>query len=245
MLKSLSFTALALTFLSGNALADDVRTRYLMTTLSEAVPHVKIVDIKESELTGLYQVNLESGIVYATADGKFILQGDLLGIDKEGITNFTEKALNAKRVKEIAAFKSSDMIIYSPKGKPKHTLTMFTDVDCGFCRKQHEEIAKLNAAGVEVRYIPFPRNGVDTDTGKKMQNVWCQRDRKRAISNVKTDAPVPNAPASCKSTAVANGFALGQRVGVSGTPAIFNENGQQLGGYLTFEQMAPMLPNVK
>lgn len=239
MKKTLIAMALAMGFVAP-AVAEpnenEMRARLITSVLSEAVPNVKVVGVKESPLPGLFEVELTGGIVYATADAKHILQGDLLAINGREVTNLTDKSLSVKRVKEINAFPKKHMITYKAKGKEKAAVTIFTDVDCGFCRKQHLELTELNKAGVTVNYVPYPRGGMESQTAGKMHDVWCASDRKTAITAVKTDQPAVSAKPKCKSP-VKDGFELGQRIGVTGTPAIYDKTGKYIGGYLTAEQM--------
>ena len=223
---------------------NDLRARYITSVLNEVVPHVKIVDVKESELPGLYQVNLESGIVYASGDAKFVLQGDLLEVVNHKIVNRTENALGVKRAGLLAKFNTADMIVFKPKTKSKHDLTIFTDVDCGFCQRQHQEVPKLVAAGITVRYIPYPRTGTDSETANKMRRVWCSQDRAKALTTAKSGGAIDSAShSSCAAAeaAVAAGYALGQKVGVNGTPAIYTNTGKQIGGYLSAESIISTL----
>ena len=218
----------------------DLRQRLITTVISEAVPTATVVAVRESELKGLYEVELESGIVYATADGKYILQGDLLNVNGKLIRNVTDLSLAKKRVKDLATFPVKNMIVYSPRFKTKKTVTIFTDVDCGYCRKQHQELDALLSAGIAVRYIPYPRSGVEGATASKMANVWCAKDRKKAITDAKSDGPLVESKSDCTSI-MKEGYALGRRLGVTGTPAIYDDTGKQLGGYLTAEQLKKAL----
>lgn len=222
----------------------DLRARYITSVLGEVVPHVKIVDVKESELPGLYQVNLESGIVYASGDAKFVLQGDLLEVVNHKIVNRTENALSLKRAGQLAKFSAADMIVFKSKTKPKHVLTIFTDVDCGFCQRQHLEVPKLVSAGITVRYVPYPRTGTDSETANKMRSVWCSQDRAKALATAKSGGALgspSNASCAAADAAVAAGYALGQKIGVNGTPAIFTDTGKQIGGYLSADSIISTL----
>src|SRR5690606_2456475 len=130
-----------------------------------------------------------------------------------------------------------EMIIFKP-AKVKHTITVFTDVECGYCRKLHNEIADLNQRGVQVRYLAYPRTGPGTDDWRKMEAVWCSMDRKKAITDAKAGREVKSQQCS---TPIAKQFKLGEQLGVRGTPAIFTSGGDYIGGYLTPDQMVKEL----
>jgi thiol:disulfide interchange protein DsbC len=131
------------------------------------------------------------------------------------------------------------MIVFKPKGEVKHTVTIFTDIDCGYCRQLHREMAKINDLGIEVHYLFYPRTGRDTESWEKADKVWCARDRNGALTRAKLGGEVPEA--KCASTPVETHYTLGKRIGVRGTPAVFTENGDYIGGYLAPNSLAKVL----
>jgi len=137
-------------------------------------------------------------------------------------------ALADYRSKLIATIPKSERIVFAPPNA-KYTITVFTDIECGYCRKLHGEIGELNRQGIAVEYLAFPRMGLGSQDHKDMISVWCSSDRKRALTDAKAGKPV--APRDCKNP-VTMEFDVGQRIGVSGTPAIYSTEGVQLGGYL-------------
>jgi thiol:disulfide interchange protein DsbC len=143
------------------------------------------------------------------------------------------------RVQKLAAVKREDMVIFSPQGKPKSYVTVFTDIDCGFCRKLHKEVPKLNAMGIEVRYLAYPRSGVPSPSADKLITVWCAKDRREALTQMKNGATLPTQ--TCASNAVAAQYQLGNELGISGTPALFTPNGELLPGYMPAEELAATL----
>jgi len=128
-------------------------------------------------------------------------------------------------------------IIFSP-AKPKYRITVFTDIDCGYCRKMHTQIADYNKAGISVEYLFFPRAGVPSESYTKAVNVWCAADQRKALTDAKADRPV--AKKTCANP-VAMDYELGQKIGVDGTPAIYAADGTQLGGYLAPAEMLARL----
>lgn len=212
--------------------------------LSQAAPQSKIVSVSASPIAGVYAVELDGGMVYASADGQYLIQGDMLQIKGKEIVNITDQANAKRRVALLNAIDKRDEIIFPAKGKAKAVITVFTDVDCGYCRKLHEEVPAMNAKGIEVRYLAYPRDlprvGASAGTGARMTEIWCNANRAQALTLAKQGRPVPAGKADCKAPIGAQ-FALGRQMGVTGTPAIFNVKGEQLGGYITADRAAAAL----
>ena len=195
---------------------------------------VKIVSIKQSPSPALYTLLMEDGNeIYATTDGAFILAGQLFWNVDGKATNLTELAQKKSALEKLAGVKESDMITY-PAEKTKAVITVFTDVDCPYCQVLHKDLPKLNAAGIEVRYLAYPRMGVNTKTFKKMEQVWCSKDRRQAMDIAKTSDLT--ATGACENP-VADQYHLGQSLGVQGTPTIFLETGDKLSGYSSADRL--------
>jgi thiol:disulfide interchange protein DsbC len=177
-------------------------------------------------VTGFYEVSIGASIAYASQDGKYVFMGDLL--DMTSKSNLTEAKRTASRKQLIDQVGEKNMIVMAPK-QVKHTITVFTDIDCGYCRKLHQDVPALNKDGVKVRYLAFPRSGPGTESFRKYEYVWCAKDRVKAVTNAKAGGPIEEK--NC-SNPIARQYELGQRVGVEGTPAIVLENGEMLPGYL-------------
>lgn len=203
-------------------------------------PGVSAQNIKPSPVNGVYEVDVGGDVSYVSADGRYIIAGDLYEIDTR--RNLTEDLRMTARVRELAKLNERDMIIFKPTGAVRHTVTVFTDVDCGYCRKLHGEIAQLNDMGIEVRYLAYPRRGPGSADWTKMEAVWCSKDRKAAITQAKQGQAV-NA-AKC-ATPVASQYELGGELGVRGTPAIFSATGEYIGGYLAPAGMRQKLDGLK
>ncbi|EEF22618.1 Thiol:disulfide interchange protein dsbC precursor, putative, partial [Ricinus communis] len=161
-LKRLSVAAaLVGAMCSGLAVAADAPEAVIKTTLEAARPDAKVQSVVRSEMPGLYTVKFVNGPqVYATPDGKYFVLGDLYQVEQKGFVNLAEQKRNGERAKLLADLKPEDMIIFKPKGETKAAITVFTDVDCGYCRKLHKEVPQLNAMGIEVRYLAYPRAGI-------------------------------------------------------------------------------------
>ena len=203
--------------------------------LRQLDPEFKIDQMELSPVQGLYEVTLGTQVVYVTADGKYLLQGHLMDLGKR--EDITETKLNRVKKSALAKVSIDQMIVFSP-ANPKYTITVFTDIDCGYCRKLHSEINDFMAEGIAVRYLFFPRSGLGTPSYKKAVSVWCAADRKQAL----TDAKAGKEPSEKTCTnPVAENMKLGELLGVTGTPAILLEDGQLLPGYMPAKRMAGLL----
>lgn len=197
----------------------------------------KAEELHASPIPGIYELARGTEIAYVSADGKYAIAGDMyeLGTDK----NLTETTRRTERTKLLASVPESQMVVFSPKD-PKYTISVFTDVDCTYCRKLHSQIADYNRLGIKVRYLFFPRSGPDTESWAKAEAVWCAANRGEALTRAKRGEELSK-PKSCSNTPVAREYQLGEDVGVRGTPAIVLENGEMLPGYLPPAQLAAHL----
>jgi thiol:disulfide interchange protein DsbC len=195
--------------------------------IAKKFPGAKVEDVRPSPVPGVYEVPLGADTAYVSADGRYLFAGDLFEIDSR--VNLTEANRSAGRTRLLAKIDERDAIVFG-SASAKHTITVFTDVDCGYCRKLHSEIDQLNKLGVRVRYLAYPRSGPGSDDWRKMEQVWCSDDRKAAITKAKLDQEVK--ASNCGATPVAKQFQLGEDLGVRGTPAIFTTGGDYIGGYL-------------
>jgi thiol:disulfide interchange protein DsbC len=188
----------------------------------------KLEDLRPSPIAGIYEFMQGADISYLTADGKYFLDGNLYDMDSR--ENLTEAQRTHARVAMISAVPESQMLIFGPKNA-QYTITVFTDVDCAYCRKLHSEMAELNRLGVRVRYMFYPRTGPNTESWKKAEVVWCSANRNEALTRAKAGAQL-DLTKVCDGTPVAREYALGQSIGVHGTPAIVTENGDYIAGYM-------------
>lgn len=231
--------ALGLGLLAGQAMADGPED-VIRAKLKLAFPTAVVTAIKPTPVPGFYEVDSQNyENIYISADGRFMLQGDLLEIRGSQIVNISDEAMSAQRKVALAKVDRKDMIVFPAAGnKPKAAVYVFTDVDCGYCRKMHTEVPKLNKMGIEVRYLAFPRTGPKSNAAAKMDKVWCAVDRNSALTDAKKGGSNTGAQkAGCKSP-VAEQFALGVALGVKGTPSVFLEDGTQVGGYVAADELA-------
>ena len=194
--------------------------------------------IRPSAVPGLYEVMFGAEVLYVTGNGRYGLQGELM--DLEAGKNLSEVARTGIRRQMLGTLDESQMIVFSP-ANPRHTLTVFTDVDCGYCRKMHAEMDQLNSYGIAVRYLMFPRNGMSSVSYKKSVSVWCAADPKAAITRAKAGEEV--AEVNCDNP-VQSQWLLGQQMGVTGTPALFTNDGTLIRGYRSAKNLAALLDDM-
>jgi thiol:disulfide interchange protein DsbC len=219
--------------LCGVALAAESDPR---AAIVKKFPELKVDDVQPSPVPGISQIPMGADMAYVSADGRYLFAGGLFEIETR--VNLTEQGRASNRVKLLAKLDERDMIVFSPQ-VVKHTITVFTDVECGYCRKLHSQIDQLTKLGVKVRYAAYPRSGPDTDDWRKMEAVWCAKDRQSAITQAKLGQVVKGE--KCGATPVARQFQLGEDLGVRGTPAIFSPSGEYIGGYLPPAELVKQL----
>lgn len=212
----------------------------LAVRLKQARPNLPITSVKQSALPGFYVVGIGDGQqIYVSADGKHFLTGDLYQVNDHGFVNLSENQRAARRKKLIDAVSPKDMIVFAPpKNKVKATITVFTDVDCPFCRKFHQEVPELNSMGIAVRYLAYPRTGIGSASYHKMVSTWCAADPKKALTDAKLGEPIP--PRTCPNP-VAMEYNLGNEVGVTGTPSLVYADGRMVPGYVPAKVLARSL----
>jgi thiol:disulfide interchange protein DsbC len=192
-------------------------------------------DFRATPVSGIYEYRHGAEIIYVTEDGRYAFTGDLFSMAER--VNITEARRKELRQKLLADVPESSMVIF-PAAHPKFTITVFTDVDCVYCRKLHSQIAEYNRLGVTVRYLAFPRNGPGTESWTKAQQVWCSPDRRSALTRAKLGEALH--VARCDDP-VAREYALGRALGINGTPGIFTSSGDMLPGYMPPEELVSEL----
>ena len=205
---------------------------------------VPIVEVKPAAFPGLFQVTLKSGeTLYTNDTGSHFVVGDMFKVsDAGGLVNLTEEAKKGDRIALMESNDASDAITFAAEGEKKASITVFTDVDCFYCRKLHKEIADINALGIEVRYLAFPRAGAGSPAHMTMDSVWCAADneRKDLLTQAKKGDSLPQASSSCESPVLAQ-MNVGRKAGVTGTPALVLEDGTLVPGYVPAARLAEML----
>lgn len=218
---------------NASADSDGAVVKALQANLNTSGIEENIISAVPTDMDGIYWVTAEGLPSFFTdKSGKHIIQGQIISVG-EALPVDISAALVASTAQEaLKAVDKKDMVIYPAIGETKSVVYAFTDADCGYCRKLHEEMDDINARGIEVRYLAWPRS---QESVPKMEAIWCSQDRKAAMNQGKMGADV-QAP-SCTSP-VQEHMALGAKLGVRGTPAIFTEAGQQVGGYLPAAELA-------
>jgi len=196
--------------------------------------------VAESHLAGFYEVQVQGGpLLYVSADGKHFFDGNLYMVEPGQFVSIRDIRLSEERKTIFATRTTEDMIIFKPQGATKAIMNVFTDVDCGYCRKLHQEVPQLNAMGIEVRYLAYPRAGIPSESYNKIATAWCAKDQQETLTRIKNREAVANKV--CADNPVAEHFALGQRIGVTGTPAIVLMDGTLVPGYQPAASFAQML----
>ena len=219
----------------GQAAAPGTAAAHATAALKKIDPAIKVDSITAAPVPGFQQAIVGGQVLYVSNDGKYLMQGTLYDIANK--RDAGAPALAAMRKDLLREIPLKDRIVFAP-ANPKHTVTVFTDVECGYCRKMHSEIAEYLKQGIAVQYVAFPRMGLASEDFKKMVAVWCSNDRKQALTRAKLDKPVVSA--NCTNP-VAMQYRLGQRMGLEGTPMVLAEDGTQLGGYLPPAQLRQAL----
>ena len=216
--------------------ADEAAIRQAMT---KSMPSVKVDSVKPAVVKGLFEVVVGANIYYVSEDGKYLLQGRL--VDVAARKDLTEEKLNVTRKLSIEKMGQANMIVFKPK-ITKYTVTIFTDIDCGYCRKLHSEIDQYLAQGITIQYLFFPRAGKGSDSYNKAVSVWCAEDRNAALTAAKKDQKLPEK--TCDNP-IDEHMQLAAEFDVKGTPMIISENGNVYPGYLPAKQLVEALENEK
>ena len=218
----------------------DLSTEAIKVLLEKKLAGIEISSVEPSPKEGFYQAFYGGQVLYISTDGRFLFSGTLLGLSGDEPVNLTEEAVSTKasemsphRKAVIASIKEDDMVVFKAE-KEEFAITVFTDVDCAYCRKLHKEVPQLNAAGITVRYLAFPRAGVGSSAYDKLVSVWCSDDRTLAMDNAKLKRQF--SPKTCANPVAAQ-YQLTRKFGLSGTPALILPDGELIAGYVPFERL--------
>ena len=222
---------------AGSSTSADIKPGDPRIALAAKIPGARPEDLRATPVPGIYELAHGTDVSYVTADAKYVCSGDLYQITSHGsFPNLTEARRRElempqwrTRLAKLAAIPESEMLVFGP-ADARHTITVFTDVDCPWCRKLHSQIAQYNQLGIKVRYLFFPRTGPDTESWYRAEAVWCAGDRKLAFTRATNDQPIEMK--RCGKDPVARDYKLGREQGVTGTPGIVLETGELLPGYL-------------
>ena len=212
---------------------DDAALVEVRSKMSDMFESIDPENITVSPVDGWFTIQQGSIIAYVSDDGRYLLQGDL--IDLENQVNLSELSRNDARRQLMATLKDDEAILFSP-ADVKYSVTIFTDVECTYCRKMHSQIDEYLDQGIQVRYALYPRNGPASKSWSTSEKVWCAKDRNQALTAAKLDREFDSS--QCDSAMVSNHYRVGRDIGLSGTPAIVLEDGTLIGGYLPPAQLS-------
>ena len=207
--------------------------------IAAKVPGTKPEDVHPSPIPGVFELMQGTQAAYVSNDGKYAIVGDLYDLAKND--DLTESRRRDIRLNLLATIPESQMVIFGPENA-RHTITVFTDVDCAYCRKLHSQIADYNRLGIRVRYVFYPRTGPNTESWTKAEQVWCSADRREALTRAKKGEPLT--AKACPDNPVAREYELGRKFDLQGTPAIVLGNGDMLPGYVSPIELAQELRSV-
>ena len=198
-------------------------------------PDTTIESIEPSSLKGIYKVYYgDLQPIYVSEDGNFFIYGDMYKIGSNDITNLTKEEIKGRRSDILDSIPADELIIFKSNNELV-SITVFTDVDCGYCRKLHSQIDEYNQAGITIKYAAFPRSGIGTQTFTKMVGAWCSEDPKQAMTDLKNDKKL-NLD-FCEEQPIARHYIIGQKLGINGTPAIITPDGDLIPGYVSPEEL--------
>lgn len=230
--KSIFLAAIAGMF----ALTAQADTAKIKEQLSQSIPGLQVESVAKSEIEGLYRVeSSNSDTIFTNADASFFINGSMFAVQEGRVVNLSEQRKGAKRAKQLAAIAPEDRIVFPAEGETKARIAVFTDIDCGYCRKLHKEVPELNRLGVEVSYLAYPRAGIGSPSYDKIVSAWCSEDKLQALTEAKQGISIPSK--TCANPVAAQ-FELGGQMGVRGTPAIVLEDGTMVPGYMPAQQLA-------
>ncbi|MDH4275593.1 MAG: DsbC family protein [Gammaproteobacteria bacterium] len=220
--------------------ADTAEQQKATKALATILPGMTPDSVAPSKLPGIYEAVFGTQVIYVSKDGKFLFQGDI--IDVAAQKNITEATRSKQRLKLLNAMDESEMIVFAPK-KTKYTVTIFTDVDCGYCRKLHNEIDQYLDRGIRIRYLAFPRSGENTESYYKAVTVWCSDDKQKALTRSKTGEELPKNV--CANNPVRKHMQWASDFNVNGTPTLILENGDVIPGYVPAPKLEKILAQAK
>ncbi len=203
--------------------------------LHNLLPDKRPDAVQATPVGGLYEARFGTSVLYISADGRYLIDGNLL--DMEQRKNLTEVTIERARVEILGQLDEAEMVLYLPQ-ETRRTLTIFTDIDCPYCVRLHEERKALLDAGVKLRYLLYPRAGINSPSWDKAVNVWCSENRAEALTDAKAGVELESK--SCE-TPILSHIRLASTFGLKGTPHIVVDNGEVIGGYMPAQKLIERL----
>ncbi|MDG2140950.1 MAG: DsbC family protein [Gammaproteobacteria bacterium] len=200
---------------------------------------LQILAIKDTPLTDIFEIELNTGeLLYSDITGSYLFAGDMYETTISGLVNLSSGTRQSRTQEKIANIAEDEMIIYTPEVDVKATLTVFTDVDCTYCRALHKDVEALLEQGIKIRYLAYPRGGEAADSYEKMISVWCSGDRHKSLTQAKNGQNLPKR--ECE-TPILDHYQLGNEIGISGTPALIFPDGRLIPGYMDVDRLVALL----
>lgn len=215
---------------------DNAELELVRQKIGEMFEMIGPEDVNTSPVDGWYTIQKGSVVAYVSADGRYLLQGDLIDLDTQ--VNLSEMGRTDARRELMSTVSDDEVIKFSPSDI-KYSVSIFTDVDCTYCRRLHSQIDEYMAHGIEVRYLLYPRNGPASPSWNTAEEVWCASDRPNALTLAKLDREFPTS--KCDASIVLDHYVIGRDVGLNGTPAIVFDDGTLIAGYLPPDQLKARL----
>ncbi|MFT6030140.1 MAG: thiol:disulfide interchange protein DsbC [Oleiphilaceae bacterium] len=213
--------------------------KLLSDNLSQSIPGLVIKSVEKTKMDGLFQVETTSGeILFSSADGRYFVTGDMYSTENNELVNLSEAKRESQRAQKISIIPDDQKIIFPAKGEIKGKIAVFTDIDCGYCRKLHKEVPELNEMGIEVSYLAFPRAGLKSESYNKYVSAWCADDKLAALTDAKNGKALE---AKVCANPISNQYHLGKEIGISGTPAIILQSGGLIPGYINAQRIGEAL----
>ncbi len=231
--------ALMMTFSSVHAA--DESTEDLTRLLKLRLGTDQVEPPTATDVEGVYQTRFGNKFAYLIDGGRYVFIGDM--VDLETARNLTELSRRELVVEELASFSKEKRIIFPAVDEELAVLSVFTDTSCGYCQQLHKEVKFLQEAGISVHYLPYPRGGNRGPGYSDMRKVWCADDQRKAMSIAKgAETGSLASPETCDlAQYVDDGYLLGNRIGVTGTPALYSSDGGKFNGYVPYQQLIPQL----
>ena len=236
-LMALLFFVSSCAAVTGNAQEQTDGAKQLRETLTEMAPNLPVTSISESVLPGIYEVVSGAQVYYLSPNGRFLLEGSIIDLQEQ--VNISDQRRGSLQVALIEEVPEDQMIVFNNEDQnAERWITVFTDTDCGYCQRLHQEIGKITDADIRVRYLMFPRAGIDSHSSAELQSVWCADDQQEAMTIAKSGGTVT--PATCENPIQAH-MDLARQVELRGTPLIYLDNGAKIPGYRPAAELIDMI----
>lgn len=236
VVKLAAIAGLLAVSMSASIAEDSAELQAVRAKISALFGEIQPEHVVESPVDGWFTIRKGAVIAYISTDGRYLLQGDMIDLDNQ--VNLSENSRSEARRDMMAEYPDDQMIVFTPEEK-RYSVAVFTDIDCSFCRRLHSQLDQYMAEGIEIRYLLYPRNGPTSPSWSKAEQVWCADDRNDALTQAKMDKEFESH--SCDPSVVSKHYAMGQDVGLRGTPAIVLEDGTLVSGYLRADQLVEAL----